>query len=161
MRARHEEKRHCPPREEADAQTRHPFYAQMSSRAPSKPCLIATFLLRFQRTFGHWQAAHVPVGKASPQRGMEPALKQEDGSYRRRATLGGAPEYGTLAAVTTSPETQDARQDGARPLGHVTDTTASDTLPCAQEWQEAHTTKRDKLNDRFCHVASLVCGDWG
>ena len=44
---RGEEQWHCPPRGEADAQTRHPFHAEMSSRAPSKPCLIATFLLRF------------------------------------------------------------------------------------------------------------------
>src|SRR5215471_11073600 len=44
---RGEEKWHCPPRGEADAQTRKPCHAQMSSRAPSKPCLRATFLLRF------------------------------------------------------------------------------------------------------------------
>src|SRR5215468_10255463 len=44
---RGEEKWHCPPRGEADAQTRHPFHAKMISRALSKPCLIATFLLRF------------------------------------------------------------------------------------------------------------------
>src|SRR4030095_985554 len=48
---RGEEKWHCPPRGEADVQTRHPFHAKMSSRAPSKPCLIATFLLRFQLQF--------------------------------------------------------------------------------------------------------------
>ena len=44
---RREEQWHCPPRGEADTYTRHPCHAKMSSRAPSKPCLIATFLLRF------------------------------------------------------------------------------------------------------------------
>ena len=44
--ARHaeEEQWHCPPRGEADAHTRHPCHATMSSRAPSQPCLIATFV---------------------------------------------------------------------------------------------------------------------
>jgi hypothetical protein len=45
---RGEEKGRCPPRGEADAHTRKPCHATMSSRAPSKPYLIATFLLRFQ-----------------------------------------------------------------------------------------------------------------
>jgi hypothetical protein len=53
LRARHEEKSkwHCPPGGEADAHTRHLCPATMRSRAPSKPCLIATFLLRFHRGF--------------------------------------------------------------------------------------------------------------
>jgi hypothetical protein len=46
---RGEEQGHCPPRGEADAQTRKLCHAKMRSRAPSKPYLIATFLLRFQR----------------------------------------------------------------------------------------------------------------
>ena len=40
---------HDPPRGEVDAPTRYPCYAKMRSRAPSKPCLIAPFLLRFRR----------------------------------------------------------------------------------------------------------------
>jgi hypothetical protein len=44
---RGEEQWHGPPRGEADAHTRNPFHAKMRSRAPSKLCLIATFLLRF------------------------------------------------------------------------------------------------------------------
>ena len=31
--------------------TRNQFHGQMRSRTPAKPCLIATFLLRFQRLF--------------------------------------------------------------------------------------------------------------
>src|SRR5215470_9113638 len=49
---RGEEQRHCPPRGKADAQTRHPCHAKMSSRAPSKPCLSATFLLCFSGSDG-------------------------------------------------------------------------------------------------------------
>jgi hypothetical protein len=41
---RGEEKWHYPPRGEADAQTRKLCHAKMRSRAPSKPCLRATFL---------------------------------------------------------------------------------------------------------------------
>ena len=41
---------------------------------------------------------------------MEPALKQGDVGCGRRATLGGAAEYGTPAAVTTSTDTRDTRQ---------------------------------------------------
>jgi hypothetical protein len=52
---RGEEPWHCPPRGEADTYTRHPFHAKMSSRAPSKPCLRATFLLRFPRRKWFWQ----------------------------------------------------------------------------------------------------------
>jgi hypothetical protein len=44
---RGEEQWHCPPRGEVDAQTHHPCHAKMSSRAPWKPCLRATFLFRF------------------------------------------------------------------------------------------------------------------
>jgi len=44
---RGEEQWHGPPRGEADAHIRNPFQAKMRSRAPSKLCLIATFLLRF------------------------------------------------------------------------------------------------------------------
>jgi hypothetical protein len=47
---RGEEQWHCPPRGEADAQTRKPCHAKLSSRAPSNPYLIATFLLRFHAT---------------------------------------------------------------------------------------------------------------
>jgi hypothetical protein len=47
---RGEGKWHCPPRGKADAQTRKPCHATMGSRAPSKPCLIAPFLLRFRRS---------------------------------------------------------------------------------------------------------------
>src|SRR5882672_109860 len=46
---RGEEQWHYPPRGEADAQTRKPCHVKMSSRSPSKPCLRATFLLRFLR----------------------------------------------------------------------------------------------------------------
>src|SRR6266446_5077787 len=45
---RGEEKWHCPPRGEANAHTRKTCHAKMNSHAPSKPCLIATFLLRFR-----------------------------------------------------------------------------------------------------------------
>src|SRR5215510_9192741 len=48
---RGEEQWPCPPRGEADAQPRHPFHAKMNSRALSKPCLRATFLLRFHDHF--------------------------------------------------------------------------------------------------------------
>ena len=49
---RGEGKWHCPPRGKADAHTRKPCHAPMSSRAPSKPCVIAPFLFRFQpKTF--------------------------------------------------------------------------------------------------------------
>ena len=44
---RGEEQWHCPPRGEADAHTRKPCYAEMGLRAPSKPCLRATFSFRF------------------------------------------------------------------------------------------------------------------
>src|SRR5207249_9845760 len=45
-----------PPRGEADAHTRNPFHAKMRSRAPSKLCLIATFLLRSRIRFTDVQA---------------------------------------------------------------------------------------------------------
>src|SRR5215467_11968270 len=44
-----EEQWHGPPQGEANAHTHHPCQATMSSRAPSQPCLLATFLFRFQR----------------------------------------------------------------------------------------------------------------
>src|SRR5206468_3086488 len=44
---RGEEQWHGPPRGETDAQTRKTCHAKMNSHAPSKPYLIATFLLRF------------------------------------------------------------------------------------------------------------------
>jgi hypothetical protein len=44
---RGEEQGHCPPRGEADAQTRKLCHAKMRSRAPSKPYVIAAFVFRF------------------------------------------------------------------------------------------------------------------
>jgi hypothetical protein len=35
---------HCPPKGEAEAHTRKPCHAKMSSRAPAKPCVRATFV---------------------------------------------------------------------------------------------------------------------
>ena len=51
MRARPEEKRGGTVFQEVKPMrtTRHQFHGQMHSRAPSKPCLRATFLLRFHR----------------------------------------------------------------------------------------------------------------
>src|SRR5215831_2836914 len=60
---RGEEQWHCPSRGEAAAHTHHPFHAKMNARAPSKRCLLATFLLRFQ----HWLYPMSPyVGSDTP-----------------------------------------------------------------------------------------------
>src|SRR5215471_8366730 len=52
MSARHEGKRGGPVLHEGKPMhtTRHQCHSKMRSHAPSKPCLIATFLLRFRHT---------------------------------------------------------------------------------------------------------------
>ena len=61
---RGEEQWPCPPRGEADAQTRKPCHAKMRSRAPSKPYLIATFLIPIGAERVEGVSPHVPSWQA-------------------------------------------------------------------------------------------------
>jgi hypothetical protein len=51
MSPRHEKKRRGPVLQEVKPMRKLACHAKMSSRAPSKPCLIATFVLRFLHNF--------------------------------------------------------------------------------------------------------------
>src|SRR4029434_6722143 len=101
--ARHEGKRGGPVLHEEKPMhtTRHQCPSKMRSHAPSKPCLIATFLLRFQRG----------TPTLAP---FRPAFRKGQGASAKRTTLALAPPRVAtrLPAVDRQPSPKGWHEDG-------------------------------------------------